>query len=181
MEPDEQEGAALPCPAKGRDEQLPAGVRGRIQGSDEQERFKEDQVKALSVRAPWWWFILHGGKDIENRDWSSGFRGTIYLHASKWFNLEEVRDDAVDAMNIFRSIQTGLGFGAEMTFRKMKGFGGCLVGKVDIVDCVSRSASPWFFGEYGFVLRNPVAFERPIPFKGALGFFEVPDGIEDQP
>lgn len=36
-------------------------------------------MKALSVRAPWWWFILHAAKDIENRDWSTRFRGTVYL------------------------------------------------------------------------------------------------------
>jgi hypothetical protein len=34
-----------------------------------------------------------------------------------------------------------------------------------------------FFGRYGFQLRNPVAFAEPIPFKGALGFFEVPDDL----
>ena len=134
-------------------------------------------MKALSVRAPWWWFILHAGKDIENRDWPTRFRGTVYLHASKWFNLAEVHEDAVEAMDIFRSIQTGFGAGATMTFREMKSVGGCIVGKVDIVDCVSKSDSPWFFGKYGFVLSNPVAFENPIPFKGALGFFDVPDEL----
>jgi hypothetical protein len=48
-------------------------------------------------------------------------------------------------------------------------FGG-IIGQVDIVDCVDKSASPWFVGPFGFVLRNP----RILPFrpcKGALGFF----------
>ena len=26
-------------------------------------------MKALSIRQPWAWAILHAGKDIENRDW----------------------------------------------------------------------------------------------------------------
>jgi hypothetical protein len=30
-------------------------------------------------------------------------------------------------------------------------------------------------GEYGFVLKNPVPLAKPIPFKGALGFFDVPE------
>ena len=47
---------------------------------------------------------------------------------------------------------------------------GGIVGETEIVDCVTRSTSPWFVGEYGFVMRNT----KPLPFrvcKGALGFF----------
>jgi len=43
-------------------------------------------MKALSVRAPWWWYIVRGYKDIENRDWYSGYRGEAGIHASKWWN-----------------------------------------------------------------------------------------------
>lgn len=48
---------------------------------------------------------------------------------------------------------------------------GGIIGVAEIVDCVEASDSPWFFGRYGFVLRNarPVEF---IPVKGALGFFD---------
>ena len=131
-------------------------------------------MKALSVRAPWWWFILHGGKDIENRDWPTRFRGTHYLHAGKWFRDEEVYYDWQFAAGLGEDILVPSGF----TLADLRQSCGCIVGKVDIVDCVSRSRSPWFFGKYGFVLANPVAFEKPIPFKGALGFFDVPEGIE---
>lgn len=130
-------------------------------------------MKALSVRAPWWWFILHGGKDIENRDWPTRFRGTIYLHSSKWFKLDDVSEDAEDAAAITRSIPDDPYRGAEITFRQMRDLGGHIVGTVDIMDCVTSSNSPWFSGRYGFVLANPVAFPEPRPCKGALGFFEV--------
>jgi len=137
-------------------------------------------VKALSIRAPWWWFILHCGKDIENRDWPTKFRGTIYLHASKWWNAREARDDFDCALSIYEAVQNVTLIAdldepelPSITLRRLRESGGCLVGTVDIVDCVTQSASPWFFGDYGFVLRNPVAFEKPIPCKGALGFFEV--------
>ena len=49
---------------------------------------------------------------------------------------------------------------------------GALIGEVDIVDCVTRSESPWFVGRYGFVLKNPVLYDKPVPCRGALGFFE---------
>mgnify|MGYP006363525131 CR=1 FL=1 len=34
-------------------------------------------MKALSIRAPWWWAILYAGKDIENREWATRFRGPV--------------------------------------------------------------------------------------------------------
>jgi len=53
---------------------------------------------------------------------------------------------------------------------------GGIIGSVEIVDCVTESNSRWFMGRYGFVLRDP----KPLPFipwKGQLGFFDVPDSV----
>jgi len=33
--------------------------------------------------------------------------------------------------------------------------------------------SPWFFGPYGYILEYPEKLPKPIPYRGALGFFEV--------
>lgn len=136
--------------------------------------------KALSVRAPWWWFILHGGKDIENRDWPTRFRGTVYLHAAKWWRWQDGIEDTKAALECCcgPARRAELAAALDLRFFDHDGYRGCIVGQVDIVDCVTRSSSPWFFGKYGFVLANPVAFAKPIPFKGALGFFDVPEGIE---
>ena len=128
-------------------------------------------MKGLSVRAPWWWAILHLGKDIENRDWYTNFRGTVYLHAGKFWKPEEIDEDVDDIAFIMGDKMEGVDFPPA----NLRDGCGCIVGKVDIVDCVKKSESRWFFGDYGFVLRNPIAFPRPIPFKGALGFFDVPD------
>lgn len=130
-------------------------------------------MKALSVRAPWWWFILNGGKDIENRNWPTRFRGRVLLHCGKWWNEAEVRDDLLDIERIVGAGNMPVAHPDSW----LKPSCGYLVGTVDIVDCVTKIDSPWFFGEFGFVLVNPVALPNPIPFKGALGFFEVPDSI----
>jgi len=45
---------------------------------------------------------------------------------------------------------------------------------------VSESDDPYFFGRYGFVTRNPIAFPVTIPCKGALGFFDVPADLLDE-
>jgi hypothetical protein len=129
-------------------------------------------VKGLSVRAPWWWFILHAGKDIENRDWPTNFRGTVYLHAGKWWQQDEGYADIQAALECCGNRRDAVA--ASLTFKALQEARGSIVGTVDIVDCVTRSSSPWFFGDYGFVLENPVAFAKPAPFKGMLGFFDVP-------
>lgn len=132
-------------------------------------------MKALSVRAPWWWAILHG-KPVENRDWYTNQRGRVYLHASKWWNTEEVFDDFEDAC--LMASRDRFSFPEpNHDWDAMKAAGGFLVGTVEIVDCVRRHPSAFFIGEFGFVLRNPVALPKPIPFKGALGFFDVDDEI----
>ena len=53
---------------------------------------------------------------------------------------------------------------------------GALIGEVDIIDCVTESKSPWFVGRYGFTLTNPKLYDKPIPYRGQLGFFEVTVG-----
>ncbi len=148
-------------------------------------------TKALSVRAPWWWFILHGGKDIENRDWPTTYRGTVLLHASKWWQRDEGLDAMDEAVTIMRAARhrppdslfptDASGAPIRMiTSQMMRKPRGCIVGMVDIVGCVERSDSPWFFGRFGFQLVNPVAFATPIPCKGMLGFFSVSDDVLDQ-
>src|SRR4051812_41271196 len=135
----------------------------------------DGSMKALSIRAPWWWAILHG-KPVENRDWYTSQRGPIWLHASKWWKTSEVDDDWEDVLCMAELD----GITMPMSTREaMRAAGGCIVGSVEIVDCIRTNTikSAFFMGEYGFVLRNPVALAKPIPFKGALGFFDVPDGV----
>ena len=138
-------------------------------------------MKALSVRAPWWWAILHG-KPVENRYWHTNFRGRIYLHAGKWWNTEEIGYDLedIDAMATKDNIpmiardEHGRPWS---DLAGMRASGGCLVGTVEIVGCVTEHPSAFFVGKFGFVLENPVALPKPIPLKGALGFFDVPDSV----
>lgn len=130
-------------------------------------------MKALSVRSPWWWYILRG-KDIENRDWWTAQRGRVLLHASKSWVRRDIAEDYAAAVKM-----GGPEIGRE-EWQRLRACSGCLVGAVEIVDCVRDSSSRWFQGKYGFVLRNPVTFAVPIPYRGALGFFDVPDVLVSQ-
>lgn len=134
-------------------------------------------MKALSIRQPWAWAILHAGKDIENRTWRTPVRGRILVHAAKSMTAAEWGS----ALGFMHDISIAKPFPAGLALPTMSGLArGALVGTVEIADCVDdmrEARSPWFTGDYGFVLRNPVAFDAPIPCRGALGFFDVPDHL----
>lgn len=134
-------------------------------------------MKALSIKQPWASLIAHGIKDIENRTWKTNFRGRIYVHASaktapepftgdQWKLVEEKQHEFF----VFHSYsETSL-----------------IIGEVDIVDCVIDHESIWADKShidpydtleadniiYNWVLANPVLYEKPIPAKGKLSFWE---------
>lgn len=137
-------------------------------------------MKALSIRQPWVWAVLHAGKPVENRCWSTRYRGPILLHASAGMTRAEYGDFLVDYQNIEMGHRdfvdpTHSRFGKEThvdvpAFEELPRGG--IVGKARIVDCVTEHPSPWFFGQFGFVLEDV----EPLPFrplKGSLGLFEV--------
>ena len=42
-------------------------------------------MKAITVRQPWAWAIVHGGKTIENRALAWSYRGPLAIHAGlRW-------------------------------------------------------------------------------------------------
>lgn len=117
-------------------------------------------MKALSIRQPWAWLVVNGHKDIENRQWRTHTRGRVFVHAGKGMT----RDDYL-ACEICIADITNVKLPAFEDLQR-----GGIVGTVEIIDCVDQDASSWFFGEYGWVLKDA----RPLPFqpcKGALGFF----------
>lgn len=136
-------------------------------------------MMALSIRQPWASLILKAHKDIENRCWPTKVRGRILIHAAKGMTRDEHEDAIAFAVDAIRADPLNTNCGRTVTLREL-GFAfddlqrGGIIGSVEIVDCVSKSDSPWFVGEFGFVLRDP----KPLPFvpwKGRLGFFDVPE------
>lgn len=117
--------------------------------------------KALSIRQPWAYLLAQGLKDIENRTWSTLYRGPLLIHAGQGMSADEYRDCCRLAARI------GIQIPGFSTFDR-----GGIIGIANLVDCVMAHDSPWFFGPYGFVLADA----RPLPFyecRGQLGLFEV--------
>jgi hypothetical protein len=109
-------------------------------------------MKIITIRHPWAYLIVNGSKDIENRSWSTSYRGPVLSHASLNVNRALCLKHRIDPSTLQRGGVIGIG---------------------EIVDCVKKHRSRWFLGKYGFVLRK----RRPLPFirwKGALGLRNVP-------
>jgi hypothetical protein len=124
-------------------------------------------MKALSIRQPWAWLIIHGGKDIENRSWHTKHRGRFLVHASKGCT----RSEWAEAVSFALRAEL-IKHPADVPTIDALQFGG-FIGSVELIDSVDASESPWYMGEKGFVLRDPQPMQF-VPYKGRLNFFEVP-------
>ncbi|HVN71159.1 MAG TPA: ASCH domain-containing protein [Desulfomonilia bacterium] len=113
---------------------------------------------ALSIRQPWAWLIVHGGKDVENRTWRTDIRGRFLIHAG--YVLDE-------AGHAYVKKHIGIDLPDPDALKR-----GGIIGFADLTDCVAKYESPWFTGPYGFVLSHA----KPLPFiaiPGKPGFFDV--------
>lgn len=149
-------------------------------------------MKAITVRQPWALHIIQSGKDIENRtrNIAGSYRGPLAIHAG-------LRADE-DAL---RALPGRPPNGIPRVFHY-----GAFIGVADLIDVhgsgtCARSdpdrengyipCSPW--AQYRFergewhqpqlrhlVLANPRPLTRPIPYRGRLGCWTVPDDVATQ-
>ena len=129
---------------------------------------------ALSVRQPWAWAIIHGGKVIENRTRgaieSGGMTtGRIAIHAAGGLKEDEYRWGA------WRLAKHGVACPRPDELPRS-----ALIGAVTVTEIVETSDSEWFGGPCGLVLADPEPCE-PIPATGALGYFRWEPGGELAP
>jgi hypothetical protein len=138
-----------------------------------EEKYKDISMKCLSVCQTWAscicptkemssnrWYSRGGlPKDVENRlSWRFNYTGPLLIHASK-----RVMDDSpVFALN-------GKPCGLEHFPR------GAIIGLVILLGVRSDSSSPWSeMGQQHLTLKHILTFERPVPWKGQQGLFDVP-------
>jgi len=128
-------------------------------------------VQALSIRMPWAYLIATGVKDVENRTWKTNYRGRVFIHAGKKFDRA-----ALEHHHLIRLKRDGglidMETAGAIVWLNLVWQYSAIIGEVDIVDCVTKSSSPWFEGPNGFVLADPVKYDEWIHCPGRLGFFE---------
>jgi hypothetical protein len=122
---------------------------------------------ALTVKQPWAWGMFHSDplKDVENRDRFYNWKGWTAIHTSQ--SAEKAEYEA------FRDLCNSKGIISLAPPRSLL-VTGSIVGVVRITHVVKRHASPWFVGEYGYVLADPIPLEEPIPAKGQLRIWGLP-------
>jgi hypothetical protein len=125
-------------------------------------------VKILTVRAPWSWFIIHAGKDVENRSQRTHYRGPVLIQTSLRKPPQQEFDKAI---NFAHRLGVSVHKLAQTEMR-----GGGVIGLVQLVSCSEHSDSRWFTGPYAWGLRNPVALPF-VAMRGQMGLFEAPAAV----
>lgn len=124
-------------------------------------------MKALSILQPYAWLIVHAHKDVENRTWTTSFRGRFLVHAGKSYSRTEHQRCSIILADEF---------GIELP-RYEEVHRGAIVGAANLVDCVREHQSRWKDTDsWGFLVGAAEAFKTPVPYRGQLGFFEIPNG-----
>ena len=115
-------------------------------------------TKAITIKQPWAWLIIHGDKDVENRTWHTNYVGKAFVHASRTFDQDGF--EYVKRKGLWH-------FTNGETFHK-----GGIIGMIDITGCTRSDPSEWFEGPCGFLLSNPKAIPF-IPCRGQLGIWDI--------
>ena len=155
-------------------------------------------MRILTVRQPWAWAIIHGGKDVENRvrNIAGDYRGPIAIHVGLQHDHDHDRQMIGAAVGEWSRANPGVSSADNPDPRKSRPFWygnlGRIIGVVDLVDVhfngtssecwdaereQNTTCSPW--AEHGdvhhLVLTNPRPLRTPIPYKGALGLRKLDD------
>ena len=126
-------------------------------------------MRGLSFKQYWLWAITDLDKRIDNRSWKPpdyviGKR--IALHAS-------LSKDPTSLPTIKRI--------ARLSSKKMLAIEaptGVIVATAVVEGFCDQSNKKWFFGPYGWILKDVFSLEQPIPYKGMLGLWRVAKDIE---
>jgi hypothetical protein len=145
-------------------------------------------MKTISIKQPWANLIIDGVKDIENRTWKCPQKYVgerVLIHVS-------MKGANFWASDVTKQIDEYL----RTQGNEYLSMRGCIIGSVEIIDCVINHPSiwaektriwNWLKGEirhdvkpiYNWVLANPIKFEKPIPAKGKLSFWDYNGIIEE--
>jgi hypothetical protein len=139
--------------------------------------------RALTVKNPWAWAIIHAGKDVENRSRPTSHRGRLYIHAGKGYASDALKFPAFSTLD--------LDFDVTGETRRGIDVRGLVIGTVDVIDCHSardcwtgweakdgetheERCSEWAMEDhYHWVLADPRPLATPFPARGQLGIWRL--------
>lgn len=131
----------------------------------------------LTVFQPWAWAIISGGKNIENRGWSTTFRGRLYIHAGKKADAPDHVDDMCEKAAAEKGVEPAR---IRARYERERAFGK-VIGSVEIIGVETELDSRWFNGfndeeedeeeNYGWMLRKPARLAEPLDLSGGRRIF----------
>ena len=159
-----------------------------------------DRWPVLTVRQPWAFGIEHG-KPVENRGWDMKYRGPLWLHAGARSRWDAAGGHSPLVRQVWqryvRSLPDWPGLpDADVTLGRrttLMAFG-AVIAAVQVAGChhssrcqqppVTRYALPTFCApwaiqdQYHVELTAVRSLPEPVPCKGALGLWRLPDEVE---
>ena len=147
-------------------------------------------MKCLTICQPWAWGIvgdvrarctdtLGGDKSIENRTWSTAWRGELLLQAGK-------SDKYLGTYGPGELPKERMTFGAIVGVASLvavleKGrFGAAELRSAGMTAVQIEATRRFIEGPYCFVLVKKRRFVEPVPYVGKQGFFDVPISVVHQ-
>lgn len=146
-------------------------------------------MRILTVRQPWAWAIIHGGKNVENRvrNIAGDYRGPVLIHVAQQVDLAAFSGQSAaltGAANAYNEANTDV-----LKSGPWHADRGAIIGVVDLVDshpvesCIEQQqdgdwlvCSEWAErAGHHLVFENPRALDEPIPYRGALGLRRLDD------
>ena len=133
-------------------------------------------MKTLSLTQPWATLVVTGAKRFETRSWTTTYRGPLLIHAAKKYPVFARRFALAEERFLGRLLHD-LPLGA-------------IIGRVVLKNvCPTDEVRPYLtdlerlYGDYtpgrwAWELADAETFETPIPYRGALGLFEVTLPVE---
>lgn len=144
-------------------------------------------MKMLTVRQPWAWAIAAGYKYIENRTWTTSYRGKLGIHAgARW------DDEREEAVRFIRDTARAAGHTLPHTLRDAGRLiaTGYVLAVVDLVSICeitkikpgrTCNCGPWAIpGQAHWRLEFPRQLDKPLAAKGSLGLWELDFTLESQ-
>ena len=129
-------------------------------------------MRAISLWQPWATAIAVKSKRVETRSWQTNYVGMLAIHAAKRWTRDEQEFAAMQ-------IEAGhlpaiIPLGKIVAIARLDGCRRTEDVEHQLGD-VERSFGNYAPGRWAWFLSDIRAIVEPIPFKGAQGFFNVPD------
>ena len=123
-------------------------------------------ARVLTVQQPWAWAIIHGGKDVENRDWKPARPLVLLIHAG--LKTDFAAFGFMQQLGVEPPVTSVLAYGA-------------IIGAVTVTGWTETSPSRWAsHTRWHWLLSNPGAAQQPIPYRGQTGLFRPPEDWRDR-